>query len=149
MSFLHPGCGEPSASPRIRSGASRAVLWSLAAATCALGCMTTQVGRIYNMRDGRSAPLVANDPQAYGGELHASLPTGESCRGQFSEVDVDEASRLNLAEVPLSENAEASLAVLFCGRDHVLRCTLARRENEGFSYGACRDRLGNEFSLMF
>jgi hypothetical protein len=115
----------------------------------ALGCLHSQQGEIYSMKDGRSAAIVAERPSAAAGTLRASLPTGEACRGSFSQVDVAEASRLGQNDVPLSGNSEASLAVLYCGNDHVLRCTLARREDEGFSYGACRDTAGNEFSLLF
>ena len=115
----------------------------------AFGCMGTQQGRIYSMADGRTATVVAEHPSSSSGSLRASLPTGEACHGEFSQVDVNEASRLGACEVPLSTNSEASLAVLFCGKDHVLNCTLARRLDDGFSYGACKDRQGNEFSLLF
>ena len=114
-----------------------------------MGCMKTQEGRIYSMSDGRNAALVAEHPLSSGGELRTALPTGESCSGRFSEVDVDEAVRLGVGDVPLSANSEAGLAVLFCGSGRVLHCTLARRENERFSYGACTDPHGNEFSLIF
>lgn len=115
----------------------------------ALGCMGAQQGHIYSMADGRSATVVAERPSSSSGAIRASLPTGEACHGEFSEVDVNDAARLGACEVPLSANSEASLAVLFCGKDHVLNCTLARRTDDGFSYGACKDRQGNEFSLLF
>ncbi|HEV8549943.1 MAG TPA: hypothetical protein VGQ57_12960 [Polyangiaceae bacterium] len=136
----------PARTRRIRIvGRALAALLPLAA----LGCLESQQGEIYNMKDGRSATVVAEHPASSKGTLRASLPTGEACRGSFSQVDVAEASKFGQNPVPLSGNAEASLAVLYCGDDHVLRCTLARREDEGFSYGACRDRIGNEFSLLF
>ena len=115
----------------------------------ALGCMGSQQGHLYSMADGRSAAIVAEHPSASAGTLRASLPTGEACHGEFSEVDVNDATRLGACEVPLSYNSEASLAVLYCGKDHVLNCTLARRIDDVFSYGACKDRQGNEFSLLF
>jgi len=116
-----------------------------------VGCVGTQRGQIYSMKDGRSSVVIAEHPSSSGGTLHASLPTGESCQGSFSEVDVPEVQRLGAGAgtVPLSANSAASIAVLNCGNSHVLRCTLARRYSEGFSYGACKDEGGNEFSLLF
>lgn len=115
------------------------------------GCAGTQRGQIYSMKDGRSSVVVAEHPCSSGGALRASLPSGESCQGSFSEVAVPDVQRLGkgAGTVPLSANSEASIAVLNCGESHVLRCTLARRSTEGFSYGACKDEGGNEFSLLF
>jgi hypothetical protein len=116
-----------------------------------VGCVGTQRGQIYSMKDGRSSVVVAEHPSSSGGTLRASLPSGESCHGSFSEVDVPDAQRLGAGggTVPLSANSAASIAVMNCGPNRVLRCTLARRYSEGFSYGACKDEGGNEFSLLF
>jgi hypothetical protein len=101
------------------------------------------------MADGKSAVIVARDPPGVGGTLQASLPGGESCSGNFSNVGVRDAGALCAFDVPLTEHSEASLAVLTCNRGRVLRCALASRYDGGFSYGACKDAQGQEYSVVF
>jgi hypothetical protein len=49
----------------------------------------------------------------------------------------------------LTENSTASLALVDCGAGHVLKCTLASRKWDQFSYGECQDQQGTPYSLIF
>ena len=113
------------------------------------GCMSPQQTRLYNMKDGSTSELVVDTPSASAGSVSGKLSTGAACHGSFSTLDPANAQRLSSAEVMFTDNAVASVAVLSCDSGTVLRCTLARRSGEGFSYGQCRDQLGGEYSMVF
>jgi hypothetical protein len=113
------------------------------------GCLGSQQARLYDLKSGQSSTLVVLNPRANAGGVEGSLPNGNLCRGSFSEVSNDTARQFTSAELPLSENAEVTLAVLDCGPEQVLECELARRPYYGFSYGACKDHRGESYSLLF
>lgn len=117
-------------------------------AVCASGCMLKQDGDLYTMKTGQKTPIIIEDPVASAGGIHGSLPGGTACDGTFGLVSPQDAQQISKSDVPFSENAGASVAVLNCG-SNVLRCTLARRPGSGFSYGACRDQQGEEYAMMF
>jgi hypothetical protein len=113
------------------------------------GCLLHQTGRLYEMNDGRASALVVEHPVASEGSIHGTLPSGAECDGSFSSLSVAEAKEITGETVPFSDNAGAGVAILKCTPDVVLRCGLARRPGSGFSYGACKDQRGGEYSLMF
>ncbi|HET9932253.1 MAG TPA: hypothetical protein VFQ35_16230 [Polyangiaceae bacterium] len=117
-------------------------------AVCASGCMLKQDGELYTIKTGQKSPIIIEHPIASAGGIHGSLPSGTACDGTFGLVSPEDAKQISNSEVPFSENAGASVAILNCGRN-VLRCTLARRPGSGFSYGACKDQQGEEYAMMF
>jgi hypothetical protein len=141
--------------PAGRTGApARAQLARLVAVIVVLfpsvvGCARTQQGRVYSMADGRTSLVVVERPFGGNGSLRTALPDGEICSGDFSEVAFSDVAGMAACNVPLTDNAEAGIAVLTCRTGNVLRCTLARRYDDGFSYGACKDQRGAEYNLMF
>jgi hypothetical protein len=113
------------------------------------GCLGSQQARLYDLKSGQSSTLVVIHPRANAGGMEGSLPNGDLCRGSFSEVSSDTARQFASSELPLSENADVSVAVLDCGPEQVLECELARRPYYGFSYGACKDHRGASYSVLF
>ncbi len=113
------------------------------------GCMSAQQARLYSMKDGSTAALVVDNPGGSAGSVSGKLATGAACHGSFSTLEPENARKLSTAEVMFSDNAVASVAVLSCDSGTVLRCTLARRGGESFSYGECRDQGGAEYSMVF
>jgi hypothetical protein len=113
------------------------------------GCVGSQQAKLYNMKDGSASALVLDSPASSAGSVTGKLASGASCRGSFSELDPENAKKLAGPEMVFTENASASVAVLSCDSGTVLRCTLARRTGETFSYGECRDQGGAEYSMVF
>lgn len=113
------------------------------------GCALHQTGQLYEVKTGRASEVSVDSPYASAGKLHGKLPGGATCDGAFSLVSPDNARQLTSVDVPFSDNADASVAVMQCASGDVLRCTLARRPGSGFSYGACKDGRGVEYAMMF
>ncbi len=113
------------------------------------GCMGTQAGHLYNMKTGQSSTVQMDPPQYSNGNVKGTLPDGSACDGQFSQISTENAQRVSTVAPTLTENSMASVAVLTCGAGRVLKCTLARREWEQFSYGECQDQQGTPYSLIF
>jgi len=113
------------------------------------GCVGSQQAQMYSMKDGSAATLVVDHPCASAGSVSGKLANGASCRGSFSTLDPANAKKLASPEMVFTENASATVAVLSCDSGTVLRCTLARRTGETFSYGECRDQGGAEYSMVF
>ena len=122
---------------------------ALLASVLSAGCAGSQQAKLYNMKDGSASALVVDSPGASAGSVSGKLASGASCHGSFSTLDPANAQKLSSAEVLFTENAVASVAVLSCDSGTVLRCTLARRGGEAFSYGECRDQGGAEYSMVF
>jgi hypothetical protein len=113
------------------------------------GCALHQTGQLYEMKTGRAARVSVDTPYASSGKLRGQLPGGTQCDGAFSLVSADNARQLTDFDVPFSDNADATVAVMQCSTGAVLRCTMARRPGSGFSYGACKDQKGVEYAMMF
>jgi hypothetical protein len=113
------------------------------------GCMGPQAGHLYNMKTGQASTLQLDAPARSSGNIRGTLADGAACDGQVSEVSIENARRVSTVAPMLTENSRASVAVMNCGANRVLRCTLARRESGRFSYGECQDQQGTEFSLIF
>ncbi len=113
------------------------------------GCMGTQAGHLYNMKTGQSSTLQMESSAQSNGNVKGTLPDGSPCEGQFSKVSTENAERVSTVSPTLTENSMASVAVLNCGAGRMLKCTLARREWEQFSYGECQDQQGTPYSLIF
>ena len=113
------------------------------------GCFGSQQATLYNMKDGSTAALVLESPMSSAGAVTGNLPNGTKCRGSFSTLDPANAAKLASSEVMFTENAGASVAVMSCDSGTVLRCTLARRSGDAFSYGECHDQGGAEYSMVF
>lgn len=113
------------------------------------GCVGSQQAQMFSMKDGSAATLVLDHPGASAGSVSGKLASGASCRGSFSTLDPANAQKLASREIVFTESASASVAVLSCDSGTVLRCTLARRTGEAFSYGECRDQGGTEYSMVF
>ena len=113
------------------------------------GCMGSQQTKLYNMKDGSASALVVDSPASSTGALSGKLASGAACHGSFSEVDAANAQKLAGPELLFTDNASASIAELRCDSGTVLRCTMARRAGDAFSYGACRDQGGGEYSMVF
>ncbi|HYQ02193.1 MAG TPA: hypothetical protein VER96_26140 [Polyangiaceae bacterium] len=113
------------------------------------GCVGSQQAQMYSMKDGSTATLVLDSPSASAGSVSGKLASGANCRGSFSTLDPANAKKLASPEMVFTENASASVAVLSCDSGTVLRCTLARRTGEAFSYGECRDQGGTQYSMVF
>ena len=113
------------------------------------GCFGSQQAQMYNMKDGSTSTLVVDSPGASAGSISGKLASGGSCHGSFSTLDPANAEKLASPEMMFTDNATASVAMLSCESGKVLRCTLARRTGESFSYGECRDQGGTEYSMVF
>jgi len=113
------------------------------------GCACAQQAKLYNMKDGSASALVVDNPGASAGAVSGKLASGAACHGSFSTLDSANAQKLSSAEVIFTEGAVASVAVLSCDSGTVLRCTMARRGGESFSYGECHDQGGAEYSMVF
>jgi hypothetical protein len=113
------------------------------------GCMGPQAGHLYNMRTGQTSTLQLDAPGYSNGNVKGTLPDGAACEGQVSQVSTENARRVSTVAPMLTENSRASVAVMNCGPNRVLRCTLARRDSGQFSYGECQDQQGTPFSLIF
>ena len=111
--------------------------------------MGTQTGHLYNMQTGQASTIQMESPGYSNGHVRGVLPDGSACEGPFSQASVDNAQLASTVSPALTENSLASVAVMNCGSGHVLRCTLARRESQEFSYGECQDQQGTEYSLIF
>jgi hypothetical protein len=115
----------------------------------ASGCMGTQSGHLYNMKTGQASSLSVLAAADSNGSIRGMLPDGAACEGEVSEISTDNARRVANVTPMLTENSRASVAVMNCGPNRVLSCTLARRESGLFSYGECEDRRGTPYSLIF
>ena len=113
------------------------------------GCAGSQQAQLYSMKDGSASALVVDSPGASAGAVTGKLANGANCHGSFSTLDPANAQKLASSPVVFTTNAEASVAVLSCDSGTVLRCTLARRTGETFSYGECHDQGGAEYSMVF
>ncbi|HET7540932.1 MAG TPA: hypothetical protein VFK05_13710 [Polyangiaceae bacterium] len=113
------------------------------------GCVGSQQAQLYSMKDGSTSTLVLDSPGASAGSVSGKLASGARCHGSFSTLDPANAKKLASPEMVFTDNASASVAVLSCESGTVLRCTLARRSGETFSYGECRDQGGTEYSMVF
>jgi hypothetical protein len=113
------------------------------------GCAFHQTGQLYEIKTGRTTNVSVDSPYASAGKVHGQLPGGVACDGIFSLVSPENARQMTDYQVPFSDNADASVAVMQCGSGQVLRCTMARRPGSGFSYGACKDQKGVEYAMMF
>lgn len=113
------------------------------------GCLGSQQVQMYSMKDGSASALVVDNPGASAGSVTGKLANGASCHGSFSTLEPGNAKKLAGPEMMFTESASASVAVLSCDSGMVLRCTLARRTGESFSYGECRDQGGAEYSMVF
>ena len=121
----------------------------MAGALGAAGCALHQSGQLYEINTGRTATVSVDSPYESAGKLHGQLPGGAACDGVFSLVSAENARQMTDYELPFSDNADASVAVMQCASGQVLRCTMARRPGSGFSYGACKDQKGVEYAMMF
>jgi hypothetical protein len=113
------------------------------------GCMAEQAGHLYDMKTGRQSTLHVDSAVSSNGAVKTTLPDGAACEGQFSEISKENAERITKVPPMLTENSQASVAVMNCGPGRVLTCTLARRPMQQFSYGECQDQQGSEYSLIF
>jgi hypothetical protein len=114
------------------------------------GCASTQSGHLYNMKTGQSSMINVEAPAfTSNGSLRGTMPDGSQCQGQFSRVSVENARKVSSVTPVLTENSWASVAVLTCGANRTLRCTIASREWSNFSYGECQDQQGTPYSLVF
>jgi len=114
------------------------------------GCMSTQAGHLYNMQTGQTSTIqLDGTSSASNGKVKGTLPDGAQCEGQFSKVSIENARQVSSVRPMLTENSWASVAVMNCGPNRVLRCTLASREWSQFSYGECQDQQGTNYSLVF
>jgi hypothetical protein len=113
------------------------------------GCACSQQAKLYNMQNGSASALVVDSPGASAGAVSGKLASGAACHGSFSTLDAANAQKLSSADVLFTDGAVASVAVLSCDSGTVLRCTMARRGGESFSYGECRDQGGAEYSVVF
>ena len=123
-------------------------LAALAAASIS-GCALHQTGQLYEIKTGRTANVSVDSPYASAGKVHGQLPGGVQCDGGFSLVSPENARQMTKFEVPFSDNADATVAVMQCSSGVILRCTMARRPGSGFSYGECKDQQGVEYAMMF
>ncbi len=112
-------------------------------------CMGTQAGQLYNMKTGQVSTLELNSPPNSSGTVKGKLPDGSTCEGRFSNVSSGDVQKVASGAPMLTENSIASVAVVECGPEHVLKCTLASRQWDQFSYGECRDQQGTPYSLIF
>lgn len=113
------------------------------------GCALHQTGQLYEIKTGRATNVSVDSPYASAGKVRGQLPGGTQCNGMFSLVSPENARQMTNFEVPFSDNADATVAVMQCSSGVVLRCTMARRPGSGFSYGECKDQQGVEYAMMF
>lgn len=113
------------------------------------GCALHQTGQLYELKTGRATNVSVDSPSASGGKVRGQLPGGSKCDGSFSLVSPENARELTNFQLPFSDAAEATVALMQCSSGVVLRCTLARRPGNGFSYGECKDQRGVEYAMMF
>lgn len=113
------------------------------------GCALHQTGQLYEIKTGRATHVSVDSPYASAGKVQGQLPGGGQCDGVFSLVSPENARQMTNFEVPFSDNADATVAVMQCSSGVVLRCTMARRPGSGFSYGECKDQRGVEYAMMF
>jgi len=121
----------------------------LALGAVQLGCPIHQQGRMYSMKDGRTSGVTVENAGSGRGTITGYLPSGEPCQGEFTTVGMDEARQFTDGVLVVGENAETSVVMLRCGVGISVQCTLARRPGAGFSYGACKDRQGTRYNVMF
>jgi len=112
------------------------------------GCLH-QTGQLYEIKTGKMSSVSVDSPYASAGKVRGQLPGGKQCDGVFSLVSSENARRMTNFEIPFSDNADATVAVLQCSSGVVLHCTMARRPGSGFSYGECKDQQGVEYAMMF
>lgn len=115
---------------------------------CVAGCATRQSGRLYSMSDGRVTAIVVDDAKSPSGVVSASLPSGEACNGDFTTVGEGARNATDVAPL-IGRNSETGVVLLQCGPHGVLKCVVARRPGEGFSYGSCKDQTGVEYAMIF
>jgi hypothetical protein len=129
----------------------RAVVTAALSGVALFGCRTThQEGRLYSMEDGRVSSVIIRDARSTNGTVTCSLPTGEPCHGDFTAVTDDTASIGDSPAIAIGMSAERAVVLLVCGAGRALKCTLARRPGDGFSYGGCKDQQqGVEYAMMF
>lgn len=113
------------------------------------GCALHQDGQLYEVKTGHAAAVSVDSPYASAGKVHGQLPDGGRCDGIFSLVSAANARQMTNFEVPFSDNADATVAVMHCNNGSVLECSMARRPGSGFSYGACKDQRGVQYAMMF
>ena len=113
------------------------------------GCALHQSGQLYEVKTGHASTVSVDSPYASAGKVHGQLPDGGQCDGIFSLVSPENASQMTNFEVPFSDNADATVAVMHCNNGAVLECSMARRPGSGFSYGACKDQRGVQYAMMF
>lgn len=113
------------------------------------GCALHQSGQLYEIKTGRAANVSVDSPYASAGKVRGALPGGTPCNGIFSLVSPENARQMTNYQIPFSDNADATVAVMQCSSGVVLRCTMARRPGSGFSYGECKDQQGVEYAMMF
>jgi hypothetical protein len=114
------------------------------------GCMGSQAGHLYNLKTGQTSTINVEEVAfTSNGRVKGALPDGAACEGQFSKVSVENAQKVSTVAPMLTENSWASVAVLTCGPNRVLRCTIASREWSNLSYGECQDQQGGQYSLVF
>lgn len=101
------------------------------AAALATGCASARTAHIYEATTGRSGVLVVEHTWNEGGRVTGSLPDGEECFGS------------------LGDTAGTKTAVLTCGREHVIECSVASRETTDVGFGRCRDGGGKEYDVFF
>jgi len=119
------------------------------AAAATSGCALHQTGQLYEIKTGRTTNVSVESPYASAGKVHGQLSGGTRCDGVFSLVSPENARQMTKFEIPFSDNADATIAVMQCASGAVLRCAMARRPGSGFSYGECRDQQGVEYAMMF
>lgn len=113
------------------------------------GCALHQSGQLYEIKTGHATNVVVDSPYASAGKVSGQLPGGAQCEGVFSLVSPENARQMTNLEVPFSDNADATVAVMHCSTGAVLECSMARRPGSGFSYGACKDQQGVQYAMMF
>ena len=119
-------------------------LLGLLALLVGVGChASTQSAR--TEQHARWSAVMKVDPSDRGGSLQGTLPNGEACKGTFGEMVTARAA----APGDAKSTDERSLAILLCGRDRVLRCTFVRGSERTFSFGQCRDQLGDAYDMVF
>lgn len=122
---------------------------AVAGAVVVSGCGLHQSGQLYEIKTGRTANVAVDSPYASAGKVRGQLPGGSACEGSFGLVSSENAREMTNFELPFSDNADATVAVMNCASGIVLRCTMARRPGSGFSYGECKDQSGVEYAMMF
>ncbi|HYP86938.1 MAG TPA: hypothetical protein VEQ59_02270, partial [Polyangiaceae bacterium] len=78
------------------------------------GCALHQSGQLYELKSGKAAKVSVDSPYATSGKLRGELPDGATCDGVFSLVSAENAREMTSFQVPFSDNADASVAVMQC-----------------------------------